>query len=157
MEVGTSAAKAGERERGWPGWRGGGKPGGETVDGTAESAGLGSVGLNVGVGTRHSERTPFLPNLSPRLSFGFQFPGGNDNYLTITGPSHPFLSGAEVSTSGRRWGGGLGREEAAGRRGPRGRGLATEAAAGVSASLDPEDEGEARELLSSGKRGGGKS
>uniref|UniRef100_A0A4X1U9D7 TOX high mobility group box family member 4 n=1 Tax=Sus scrofa TaxID=9823 RepID=A0A4X1U9D7_PIG len=24
-----------------------------------------------------------------------EFPGGNDNYLTITGPSHPFLSGAE--------------------------------------------------------------
>lgn len=36
--------------------------------------------------------------------FGFQFPGGNDNYLTITGPSHPFLSGAEVSTSCRFWG-----------------------------------------------------
>ncbi|XP_011831649.1 PREDICTED: TOX high mobility group box family member 4 isoform X3 [Mandrillus leucophaeus] len=25
-----------------------------------------------------------------------EFPGGNDNYLTITGPSHPFLSGAET-------------------------------------------------------------
>uniref|UniRef100_A0A8W4FBS5 TOX high mobility group box family member 4 n=1 Tax=Sus scrofa TaxID=9823 RepID=A0A8W4FBS5_PIG len=25
-----------------------------------------------------------------------EFPGGSDNYLTITGPSHPFLSGAET-------------------------------------------------------------
>uniref|UniRef100_A0A8D1VSB1 Uncharacterized protein n=1 Tax=Sus scrofa TaxID=9823 RepID=A0A8D1VSB1_PIG len=24
-----------------------------------------------------------------------EFPGGNDNYLMITGPSHPFLSGVE--------------------------------------------------------------
>lgn len=36
--------------------------------------------------------------------FGLQFPGGNDNYLTITGPSHPFLSGAEVSGGWRLWG-----------------------------------------------------
>lgn len=36
----------------------------------------------------------------------WSFPGGNDNYLTITGPSHPFLSGAEVSKSCRRYGGG---------------------------------------------------
>ncbi|XP_017399981.2 TOX high mobility group box family member 4 [Cebus imitator] len=27
-----------------------------------------------------------------------EFPGGNDNYLTITGPSHPFLSGAEAGS-----------------------------------------------------------
>ncbi|KAB0344952.1 hypothetical protein FD755_013668 [Muntiacus reevesi] len=32
-----------------------------------------------------------------------EFPGGNDNYLTITGPSHPFLSGAEVSMIKFQW------------------------------------------------------
>lgn len=26
----------------------------------------------------------------------FQFPGGSDNYLTISGSSHPFLSSSEV-------------------------------------------------------------
>lgn len=54
---------------------------------------------------------PCFAHLSPWLFiylfvFGLQFPGGNDNYLTITGPSHPFLSGAEVSKSCRRWGAG---------------------------------------------------
>lgn len=48
---------------------------------------------------------PLFRSLSPCVFFfGLQFPGGNDNYLTITGPSHPFLSGAEVSESCRRWG-----------------------------------------------------
>lgn len=68
-----------------------------------------------------------LPLIYPRgFSFGFQFPGGNDNYLTITGPSHPFLSGAEVSTSRPRSGAG------GGGRGSRGSGLgAGEDAVGV--------------------------
>lgn len=47
---------------------------------------------------------PLLRSLIPVAVFGLQFPGGNDNYLTITGPSHPFLSGAEVSRGWRRWG-----------------------------------------------------
>lgn len=29
-------------------------------------------------------------------TFSFQFPGGSDNYLTISGSSHPFLSSSEV-------------------------------------------------------------
>lgn len=33
------------------------------------------------------------PNL---WTFSFQFPGGSDNYLTISGSSHPFLSSSEV-------------------------------------------------------------
>lgn len=66
-----------------------------------------------GAGGRRGFSAPRLPSLIPRgfffFFFGLQFPGGNDNYLTITGPSHPFLSGAEVSKSCRRWGSGWGR------------------------------------------------
>lgn len=32
------------------------------------------------------------------VRFVFQFPGGSDNYLTISGASHPFLSSSEVAT-----------------------------------------------------------
>lgn len=62
-----------------------GKQGSEERWGGLESAG------RAGVSAR-----PCSAHLSSRLSFGLQFPGGNDNYLTITGPSHPFLSGAET-------------------------------------------------------------
>lgn len=61
------------------------------MQGSEERGGLGSAG-RAGVSAH-----PCSAHLSSRLSFGLQFPGGNDNYLTITGPSHPFLSGAEVS------------------------------------------------------------
>lgn len=75
------------------------------LTGGEREQGLGSDVIMSGSESVAPSQLPASPNLSPRLSFGFQFPGGNDNYLTITGPSHPFLSGAEVSTSCRRCGG----------------------------------------------------
>lgn len=32
----------------------------------------------------------------PKFCIFLQFPGGSDNYLTISGSSHPFLSSSEV-------------------------------------------------------------
>lgn len=61
------------------------------------------VGAAGSEGSREGLSPPLLRSLIPAAVFGLQFPGGNDNYLTITGPSHPFLSGAEVSKSWRRW------------------------------------------------------
>lgn len=43
----------------------------------------------------HMERNVFLKNESNLCVF-LQFPGGSDNYLTISGSSHPFLSSSEV-------------------------------------------------------------
>lgn len=44
-----------------------------------------------------AEEKPQTVSSSNLCSLMFQFPGGSDNYLTISGSSHPFLSSSEVS------------------------------------------------------------
>lgn len=43
---------------------------------------------------------PPQKNKTKLVIFLFQFPGGSDNYLTISGSGHPFLTSSEVGLCG---------------------------------------------------------
>ena len=85
---------------GW-GWGGRRDFGAISTDFGAISSDFGAFGGNLwGRSGTEGVRGGFVFNRNS--AFFAQFPGGNDNYLAITGAAHHFLTGAEVPILGQK-------------------------------------------------------